>query len=577
MQGRRVPAALAIAAVIALAITLHALQLAGVRRVSHDDTISYLSATGHQGEFQQVVDTGSAPVAQWVSASRWQAYTRIDDPLPLLRIAQDLGHHDIHPPLYFWVLHVWALLVGVHLWTGPALNMLLHVVTAVVLWRMARRVFGAALPAWAVTGIWATLPAVAQTVVSTRQYSMAGLWSVAFATAYLRTRQQPSLRGLLAVGASTALGMLTLYPFGFVVAGLGMVCLLDLASADRRGAALRQIGAIIAGGVVFLACQPWLREALARQQEQAEPYTAERMVLRARVLLRELPQFAISDLRPASAIAVLGVAVVLAALAWRARPGARPLVWLAVWVPGVMSVAYLAALSPGAAYEPRYFSIALPYLAFLPVLAWPYLKARPVAVVAAAMFVTAAIVNVVSLAEVARRPPAVTLEGPQPVVLDNLARGVLLRILWDAPPQLPVFAADQLTLLRTTSRWLRCAEELPCHKRPLVLATQVQYEATAAGRTAILREAAEVRKVTVAPAIDEIADRYRLSAPIAATARRSSLSSVALIHNGADWRSPSTMMQSRTSARNPAAAASAGYGAEGVKLSSRARYQNSVQ
>jgi uncharacterized membrane protein len=137
MRGRRGAVIVAVVAVVGLAVTLHALEITSIQRVSHDDTISYLAATGHQGEYQQVVDSASAPVAQWVPASRWQAFTRIEDPLPLLTIARDLGHHDIHPPVYFWLLHMWMLLFGGSLWTGPMLNVVIHVLTAVVLWRLA--------------------------------------------------------------------------------------------------------------------------------------------------------------------------------------------------------------------------------------------------------------------------------------------------------------------------------------------------------------------------------------------------------------------------------------------------------
>ncbi|MBW3605801.1 MAG: glycosyltransferase family 39 protein [Actinobacteria bacterium] len=508
----------AIVAVVCLAVVLHGLQLASLRRISHDDTISFLAATGHQGEYQRVVDSGLAPVARWVPASRWQAFTQIERPLPLLTIARDLGHHDIHPPVYFWLLHVWSLLVGVYQWTGPALNVLLHALTAVVLWRLAHRIFGATLPASAVAGIWLTLPAVVETAASTRQYSLAALLSVLLVSAFLRACDAPTPRTLLAVSAWTTLGMLTLYTFGLLVAGLGIVALADVGSPVRQRSALRQLGAFAVAGVVFLAAQPWLGEALARQRAQAEPFSVARLALRTRLLLGELPQFAVADIAGLPAIAVLIVTVVLAVFAWRAHPAARPIVWLAVWVPAVMAVLYLAAISPGAAYQARYFSIALPWVAFLPVLAWPILQVRPAVLAATAVFAVAAIFNVSAALRAATAPPAATLEGPRPAVLDNLARGVLLRILWDAPPDLPVYAADQASLLATTDRWLRCDDGLPCHDQPLTLATQVQYEATQRGQQALLDAARRVRRVSPAPDIGLIADRYRLSAPTAAAA-----------------------------------------------------------
>ncbi len=588
VRARRPAAIAAVVAVVALAVTLHALEMASLRRISHDDTISFLAATGHQGEFQRVVDEGLEPVAAWVPASRWQAYTRIDRPLPLLTIAQDLGHHDIHPPVYFWLLHVWSLLVGVQLWTGPALNLVLHAVTAVVLWRLARRVLGGPFAAWAVTGVWATLPAVVETAGSTRQYSLAALLSVLTVSAFLRVREpQPAgtaarrRRDLIALAAWTALGMLTLYTFGVLVAGLGLVCLVDLLADGRRRSALERLGAFAVGGAVFLAGQPWLREALARQRDQAEAFSTARMQLRARLLREGLPSFAVADIGASAAVGLLLVAVALALVAWFARPAARPIVWLAVWIPAFLSVAYLAAVSPGASYQARYFSIALPWLAFLPAAAWPVLRARPAVVVAAALaFTAAAVVNLGAFVDAADEPPAVTLDGPRPAVLDNLARGVLLRILWDAPPDLPVYAADQATLLATTDRWLRCDPGLPCHDRPIVLTTQVQYDATASRQAAILDAAREVRDVTPAPRIGVIAERYDLSAPTGEVADApvpSASSTAGSTQSGARSRTPSHTTAHSTAARATAATASAGYGAAGDRPWRHPRYQNSVQ
>jgi hypothetical protein len=515
MTIRQLVVVFAVAALLVLAVVQHVLRIAGMERVSHDDTISYLAATGHQGEYSDVVQTASAPVAQWVPASEWQRFTSVEDVLPLLRIAQDLGHRDVHPPVYFWLLHVWILLVGVHLWSGPVLNVLLHVLTGVVLWRLARHLTKSPLAAWGAVAMWATLPAVAETAVSTRQYSLAGLFSVALAWAFIQTRDAASRGGLIGVAALTTAGLLTVYPFGLIVAALGLFSLTDLRQAERRRTALAQLGALAAGGVVFLVSQPWLRETLQRQQDQVETYTPELSRLRIDVVLQELPRYAISELPTRAGMVVLIATVLLAVLAWRARPQARPVVVLAVLVPVALSAAYIAVLTPGAAIDARYFSIALPHVALLPVLAWRYLRVRPVLFVAATVVVAAMVINTTVAIDEAAPPPATTLDGSRPVVMDNLARGILLRILWDTPPATPVYAADQQTLLSTTDRWLRCEDPSPCHEREVTLATQVQYEATAMGQTLILNAADDVREVTREPSLDDLAERYRLSAPTA--------------------------------------------------------------
>lgn len=608
-RGRHVVVAVVIAALVGAGVVLHAAAIADVQRISHDDTISYLVATGHQGRYQRIVDTGVDPVARWVPAAQWQAFTRIDAVLPLVTIAQDLGHYDIHPPAYFWLLHVWSLLVGVHLWTGPVLNVALHIVAAVIMWRLARRLVGSMAAAWAVMAIWVSLPAVAQTAMATRQYSLAALWSMAVGAAFVRTRAPlgtgattvdaaskaatastasvgtsatTSRRGLIALSAVTALGLLTVYTFAVVVAGLGLVSLADLRIPARHRTARAQITAFAVGGAAFLACQPWVREVLARQRDQVETMRAGLPALRLGVLLRDLPRFAVSGLPVLLGVGLLIVTAVLAVLAWRAAPEARPIVVVAVWVPAVLAAFYVGVRSPGAASQARYFSVALPYVAFLPVLAWPALRAwRPVPALATAALVAAAVVNITAATgAIDTRPPA-TLDGDRPVVLDNLARGVLLRILWDAPPDTPVYAADQATLLATTDRWLACTRPSPCNGQPLTLATQVQYDATEVGQLRVLAVADEVRAVTREPSLDGLAERYRLSAPSSGVGAprlippgpRASTD----VHSGAGSRTDSTTMTSSTSTRSPDAAASISYDPDGVYPARRARYQNSVQ
>jgi hypothetical protein len=578
MQGRRSAAVLAIVAMIGVGLALHVIAIAGVEQITHDDTISYLAATGHQAQYEQVINSPGGPVARWVPAAQWQSFTRIDEAFPLLTIARDLGHHDIHPPVYFWLLHVWSLLVGVHLWTGPVLNLLIHVLTGVVMWRLARHLVRSSWAAWAVVGVWATLPALAETVASSRQYSLAGLLSITMGAVFIRTRPQARAGGLLALGVVTALGLLTLYTFGVVAAGLGLMALADLRVPARRRTALAQLATFVVSGIVFLVCQPWLREVLARQQEQAEPWVASS---RAEGLLTDLPRFAITGLPMAAGVAVLTVTAVLAVLAWRVRTRARPVVWIAVWVPAVLAVLYVSGTSPAAASEARYFSIVLPYVVFLPVLAWPYLRIRPVAALAAGVFVVAAVANVTHALREDDTAPTTPLTGDRPVVLDNLARGVLLRMVWDLPPATPVYAADQATLLRTTDHWLECTQPSPCRDRAVTFASQPTYEATAVGQERILAVADEVRSVTVEPPVDEMTTRYRLSAPIAgvgsSTTGRLGAARTGSIHSGARSRTANTMIPMSTSARSPDAAASISYDPDGVYAARRASHQNSVQ
>lgn len=376
---------------------------------------------------------------------------------------------------------------------------------------------GDARAAWAVIGLWATLPAVVMASLNARHYSLAGLWAVLLCDQVIRLDSSPRGRRLALVAGLTAAGLLTLYTFGYLVAGLGAVLLVGLRDPERRRAALEGLGALAVGGAAFLATQPWLRDVLARQRDQAEPFSAELLELRAWTLWSELPRFLLADAGGVASVAVLVAALLVTWLAarWLRRGPGAVVVWLAVWTSGVLLASYLAAVSAGAAHEPRYFTIALPFVVFLPMLAW-WRTCHVRAITVAAGILAAALVsaNGAFWLHQARQPPAETVSTRYPVVIDNLARGVLLRILWDAPSRMQVYAADQPTLLATESRRLDC-EVGPCASTPVVHVSQVQYETTEEGRAAILEQAEETRHVTRIDDIDDIADRYWLTPRVA--------------------------------------------------------------
>ena len=52
-----------------LAVALLVVQATSLATISHDDGISYLAATGHQGSYEH-----GAPSNEWVQASTWQSF-----------------------------------------------------------------------------------------------------------------------------------------------------------------------------------------------------------------------------------------------------------------------------------------------------------------------------------------------------------------------------------------------------------------------------------------------------------------------------------------------------------------------
>jgi uncharacterized membrane protein len=81
---------------------------------SHDESISFIAATCHQDAYERLAPDGVA-----VPAARWQRFWTLDRAkLCFGAIGRGLAHTDLHPPLYFWLLHVWSLILGVGLTQG---------------------------------------------------------------------------------------------------------------------------------------------------------------------------------------------------------------------------------------------------------------------------------------------------------------------------------------------------------------------------------------------------------------------------------------------------------------------------
>ncbi len=179
MGRRRARLALALlACVLVAAGGLRVAAGADKSGLSHDESISYLAAACHQGDYARITVLGEPPFGRWVAASDWKALLRPDRALCLGDIGRDLAREDIHPPLYFWLLHVWALVFGVGLWTGLSLNIVLATLTGLALYGLARRLLGNPLQAASVAGVWSLSPAAIRVFGEARQYELLALLAV---------------------------------------------------------------------------------------------------------------------------------------------------------------------------------------------------------------------------------------------------------------------------------------------------------------------------------------------------------------------------------------------------------------
>ncbi|MDP6381479.1 MAG: glycosyltransferase family 39 protein, partial [Phycisphaerae bacterium] len=326
------------------------------KTITHDEGISYLAATGHQGDYARL-SSGVFPHGQWVGGADWKRFLAIEDPLPLRRIGSDLANFDIHPPLYFWALHLWSLLFGVSLWAGLSLNILISLLAVLAVFSLARYVLQGAREGALAALLWAVSPAVLQvTAGEARPYELLALCTVLFASQFFRSTdiaQQPRWRHHLFLAAATAAGLLTHYHFAIVVAGcVGWACW-RLVRRHRRRLVV-SLASVAAGCVLFLVLHPHFWRAFLRAEAQAQDFQWSRLLYRALRSGGTLSGFMTNAGagRLAMLLGLLGIGalVLMGFLRGRRHPPAKhnarrdrllQVVFLLVWIYGLITALYL--------------------------------------------------------------------------------------------------------------------------------------------------------------------------------------------------------------------------------------------
>ncbi len=171
---------------------------------------------------------------------------------------------DIHPPGYYWLLHVQVRLGGDSEFALRLFSALTSIAGVACLYAGGRLLFGtraglAAVLFLALNGfsIWYAREA--------RMYALLALWGAAAALALTALFTRPQRRGRwLLTGVINAAGLWTHYAWPFMLAAQGAVALLWLAGSGLRNVATRRrlLPFVAAMGIALLLYLPWLPTAL---------------------------------------------------------------------------------------------------------------------------------------------------------------------------------------------------------------------------------------------------------------------------------------------------------------------------
>lgn len=260
---------------IAFGVTLLVWQALSVSTITYDDGISYLAATGHQGLYWT-----DKPTGQWVLASQWQSFWTPSEFGVFEKISHDLAFYDIHPPLYFWALHVWTSIMGVYLSTGPLLNIIFLIVAMIFIYLTSIELRCTPWSATIASLVWFLSGSTLSAGIVVRQYSLLGL-AVAFyffsLMKFLNAKQlvtsKSSVLANFYIFLAIVVGLLTHYQFILVVGFTSLFVIILLMRSENYIYGIKSIIIVsFLAAIVSVVLHPDFYHSLIRQQSQVEHF-----------------------------------------------------------------------------------------------------------------------------------------------------------------------------------------------------------------------------------------------------------------------------------------------------------------
>ncbi len=443
---------------------------------SHDESISYLAATANQGNYQKVQEDGAYPYGVWVPASEWKIFFIPKDPFAFHQIGNDLAEFDIHPPLYFWLLHIWTLIFKVHPWTGPTLNLVIFSFGVLSLFGLAKFLLQDTFDALFVCCIWAVSPALLDITVEARQYELLGVCTIFFIWVVLRyiKADTHSWKKWFLIVVSVSIGALTHYHFVLVVMGAVLIFTLKLIR-EKREFFYYIFSGISVGYLISFALHPKfllsIKQLAMRQGQETQYYwTLLDFLRRVYATGYTYTRFWVYG----AVLQVLLFCLFLSFAIWvcwkflrnRAAftnrlkqenvPGIEA-VYFFLWISSITIILYLLLLSPGNAMTTRHMSLVWPFFAFLPITLLHFVKRRKrlfqwlMLSIVIYSGISTVYFNFVSQSN--NELAVEALNRSNYIVVDTVHRGVFPRIFWQVTDETMIFAANQFYLINHFEEW----------------------------------------------------------------------------------------------------------------------------
>ena len=434
--------------------------------ISYADGVSYLSAMGNQGLYEHNTLT-----EKWVMASQWKELWNESNFFQFDQIRYDLAHFDIHPPLYFWILHVWSYFVGVELSTGPLLNIFFHVLTSLLIFIICRKLRCSHWTAIAAGLLWLLNGSIMTAAQETRQYSLLALCVVLYIWSLLEYLQQKSNRALIFISITSLLGMLVHYQFALLLMVSVIYVSIHLIVKKWWIYLYKFFAALLIGALIFLIIHPEFYVSFERQAIQAQIYSFKNIVPRAlnsRNTLIDLfkPKVPIGWLQKLILFSgIIGIIILSVNYIIKKRNKTRGLKtsfrfyeWLPViaglFTSIIMFALYIFQFSPEHAMNPKYIMLVIPI--YFIVIGQFFNLTLPKSMISYIVIFLLTFQTIDTTLNIRRyevnskqleKTISETMISGIPFILDTSGRGILPRILWHADNNTKVYAASQCSLI----------------------------------------------------------------------------------------------------------------------------------
>jgi uncharacterized membrane protein len=281
--------------------------------------------------------------------------------LPLGSIGAAL-RHDGHPPLFYWMLHLWMLVFGSGDSAVRALPGVLAVVALPIAWLAGQRLAGQA-GATAALVLTATSPFVIRYATEARMYTLVMLLVFIGVLAVPAAVAKPTRPRLAAVAVITAALLYSNYWDMYIVVLVAAALLWHARAEGARRNSLAVVAAVAVGALAFV---PWLPSLLSQAANTGTPWaTAARPTVVVTWTVRDLG--GLVDDGGALGV-VLVVLVVLGAFGAAVDDrhidldvrGRDPIRWVAALAIGTLALGTMVALVSRTAYQSRYASVVVP-------------------------------------------------------------------------------------------------------------------------------------------------------------------------------------------------------------------------